>query len=72
MFCFCPPEKMPHPSTIARREMKINDPERYERLREEGRRRDRARYAETKRKIEAGEFSQEELAVLEQNKQRHK
>lgn len=55
----------PHRSTLARREMKEKDPEKYAKMREAGRARDNARNAEKKRKLAAGELTEEEMEVVE-------
>ena len=59
---------MPHRSTLVYRDIKENDQEKYERIRAEGRKRDKARHDELKRKREAGKLSQDELDTLERRK----
>ena len=45
---------MPHRSTIFRRELKLKDPEKYERMLDERRKKDKKQRAEMKRKMKEG------------------
>ena len=63
---------MPHRSTIFRRELKLKDPEKYERMLDERRKKDKKQRAEMKRKIKEDEFTEDELNDIEHKRLKRK